>query len=779
MIAGAPSYRYLNRDNVWPEFRYHGLSLDMDGVLHLAALPRLEGDPPPALAGLPAPAGPAGIAVTPDGAVFFSDLACHRILRLDNCGGRDPATCVGGLGDDPGRLHQPRGLAYHPFRHALLVADSANHRVQLFDVVTLQLVDVWGRRGVREGEFLSPWGVAPDAVGNTYVVDYGNQRVQKLDSFGHAVPRFWKQVRVQANKHGFVLNRPVDVAVWTGPSGAEVLILDAEARTVFVFSATGHYRRSIELPQPDLAASDPPMGLAVTGDVVYIGDNSRRRVLTFTPDGTFVGEAAGYAGPVAALTLDGQGGLWVHSGADPDGEPGGIGGVTGGCSAQVGLSQAPAWNGLLRLAARGGHTRRGFMWGGGFTNPSAHAEQWHWLRAMVEPLPARAHFQLYVFRGAPGERPVAPPAASEPPWELTGTTVMELGECLATLAGPPPGALAPIGRADAGRGAWVRIPPDAPECLIPGQLGDELWIGAEFAGDGLVSPALTQMRLDFDHPTWLRHLPPLYQEDRRSRLFLGRFLTLFEGLYDDVETEIRGLPADFDPDAVPAEWLDWLGGWLALDMPEDWDAARKRAAIRQVFDAYARRGTPEGVRAMVRLLCNIDVRIEEPIQHAGWWALPPQDGATPLELDQSQLGFTTMLAAVEPQGAVLGSSALLDGVHLIAGDAYGASLFDEVAYRFSVLMYRGAGYSEAKRDEVRGVIDRERPAHTAYHLCLVEPRLRVGYQARIGVDSVIAAPPSPTRLSTGDAEGGLVLGGDPPARIGEDSRIGQTTRLGD
>ena len=44
------------------------------------------------------------------------------------------------------------------------------------------------------------------------------------------------------------------------------------------------------------------------------------------------------------------------------------------------------------------------------------------------------------------------------------------------------------------------------------------------------------------------------------------------------------------------------------------------------------------------------------------------------------------------------------------------------------------------------MIEREKPAHTAYHLCVIEPRMRVGSQARIGVDAIIAQGPPAVQL---------------------------------
>jgi hypothetical protein len=138
-----------------------------------------------------------------------------------------------------------------------------------------------------------------------------------------------------------------------------------------------------------------------------------------------------------------------------------------------------------------------------------------------------------------------------------------------------------------------------------------------------------------------------------------------------------------------------------------------------------------------------------------------------------------MLVSAEAQGAVVGTTATLDASHLITNEEFGAPLFEDVAHQFSVQVYRGQMRCAETLPQVQAVIEREKPAHTAYHLCIVEPRMRVGFQARIGIDAVIAGPPVASTLGEEtvlNAE--AALGGQPSGRIGERSRIGQTTRVG-
>jgi hypothetical protein len=149
------------------------------------------------------------------------------------------------------------------------------------------------------------------------------------------------------------------------------------------------------------------------------------------------------------------------------------------------------------------------------------------------------------------------------------------------------------------------------------------------------------------------------------------------------------------------------------------------------------------------------------------------DAGTWVEGEGAILGFNTVLASAEPQGAVVGTTATLDRSQLIAQNEYGTPLFEDVAYRFTVAVYPGDVTCAGKLDQVRAILDREKPAHTLYDLCVIVPGLRIGYQARLGVDTLLGGEPVPGRLG----ETALVLGGEARGQVGVSSRVGVTTRL--
>ncbi|NLX11319.1 MAG: phage tail protein [Chloroflexi bacterium] len=726
MNGNGPNYLYLNRDNGWPDFQMHGLVRRDDGSLTLFPVPLLDGVLPPEVARLPAPDLPAGIVVGPDGSLYYTQPEAQRIIRLDVCDSEAlPLPCLGGEGTRPAQFDLPRGLAYHPLRGALLVADSRNHRVQVFDLETLQLVGVWGRAelatgpqpGTAPGRFDTPVALAVDDAGSVYVVDYGNWRVQKLDLNGRPISAFWDTIIAGETAPG----RPVGVATSGRGDEAEVTILDTNPPRVLVYDTQGHYRRTL-----GEGLLLDPLALAADEQGVYVGDNGLRRVIRLALDGSYAEAAVGYQGPIAALALDPDGALWLH--------PGG--------------THAP-----LRLTLDRGYTRSGVLWGGPFEG-GAEPVIWNQVRALAGPLPDGAHLRLFTY--------IADQPTSAPP-------------------DPTPGDLDPF---DTRHSPWCALPPDVLDGLIQGRDGDGapafypagrwLWIGAHLTGEGRSTPILPQVRVDFDHEGYLQHLPAIYATSPQ-RDTLARLLGLFESLFAGAEGQIAGLDRYFDVEAVPAAWLPWLAGWLGLELDERWSEAYQREALAGAFALYAWRGTAEGLRRALKFFAGVEAIVESPIQYATWWALPGADDPGDPDVCTSVLGFTTRLAPAEPDGAVVGTTATLDHAHLISGEEYGVPLFESVAHRFTVQVYQGQAPNTCTLDTIRGVIEREKPAHTDYRLCVIEPKMRLGFQARIGIDTVIgsgAAQGAPL------GEGDLVARGEPPGTIGDRSEIGRSTRLG-
>jgi phage tail-like protein len=697
---------HVNRDDVWRGLHRRGLEV-VDGRLRLADLPAGT------VSGFPQlgadPDTPSGLAVDADGNVYVTDPATRGVVRLDCDAQWRPVPCLGGAGADPTQLRDPGGLVVHPGRAALVVADTGNHRLQLLDLDTHQLLDVWGDPGPgsQPGRFDTPVDVDVDSSGDVYVVDRGNRRVQRFTGGGEVVAGFAARLRSEAE-----LVDPVGVAVVADRDDPVICILDRGRRALVVADPTGHVLADYALDVPA-----DPLGLAVTRHAVYVGAGGA--VLRLRRDGTLVGTAAGYAGPVAALALDCRGGLLVHSGGS--GPP-------------------------TRLVLGAAFVRRGIAWGGPFGGFMPVEKDWQRVVAALATLPAGAHAQLFVHTAdSPAHEPTVDEDAADP--------------------FPAP--------------QWTPGAPDLAEFLVARPARRFAWIGVLLTGDGTGTAEVEQIRLEFDRPGYLSYLPAVYHDDDRPDAFLPRYVALAESLFGEVEDKTAGLSRLLDTAAAPEPFLAELARWLAVDVVARWDTTALRDAVAHAYEESALRGTVAGLRQALRRSTGVDVWIDEPITAAGWWALAAGEESPDVERETSVLGVTTRLAAAEPQGGVLGSTATVDRSQLIENDEYGMPLFDDGAHRFTVRVYQGANYGPERLAAVEAVLDRERPAHTEYQVCRVDPGFPIGVGNRLGIDTVVRGELPPTPLGAQAVLGdGFVLGGAPPGRIGQPGGIGVSTRLG-
>lgn len=187
----------------------------------------------------------------------------EHLIKYFNPAAPDFATAtVGTPRTGDGQLSNPSGMGVDYKAKELYVADAFNHRIQVFDLKSGEYkrqfgqlgfgfvngdmlapqdahvdgdkvfvsnrflnkisvfnkqgeeIESFGSAGTALGQFNQPYGIETDKDGNIYVVDFGNNRVQKFDSaytplwatsgFGFGAGAMWAPIRVDVSNDGRV-----------------------------------------------------------------------------------------------------------------------------------------------------------------------------------------------------------------------------------------------------------------------------------------------------------------------------------------------------------------------------------------------------------------------------------------------------------------------------------------------------------------------------------------------------------------------------------------------
>ena len=119
---------------------------------------------------------PEGICIDAQDRLYVADSCNHRI-QIFSADGKFLRQ-YGRAGSGLGELSYPYDIAVDVHGYQF-VCEFGNSRIQVFDA-NCQPVEIIGGPGAQPGKFANPWGVALDSQGNLYVADAINHRLQKL-----------------------------------------------------------------------------------------------------------------------------------------------------------------------------------------------------------------------------------------------------------------------------------------------------------------------------------------------------------------------------------------------------------------------------------------------------------------------------------------------------------------------------------------------------------------------------------------------------------------------
>ncbi len=249
-----------------------------------------------------------------EGNLYVADSLNHRIQVFD-LDGRF-ARAWGGAGSGPGEFTEPWGVAVDRERDRLYVADTWNHRIQAF---TLEggFVTAWGFHNDSRDDpaadplgFFGPRDVAVDANGDVWVADTGNKRIVKFTRDGTPVGQ-WGGGGAAAGE----FQEPVGIAL---DESGRIYVADTWNRRIQVFDSDfnplgqWHLRAwSGEAP-----ANKPFLTVNAAGQV-FATDPEGYRVLVLSGEGELLavfghfGDDEGSFNVPTGLVVDAQGALFV------------------------------------------------------------------------------------------------------------------------------------------------------------------------------------------------------------------------------------------------------------------------------------------------------------------------------------------------------------------------------------------------------------------------------------------------------------------------------------
>ncbi len=248
---------------------------------------------------------PYGVAVDALGYVYVADTNNHRIQKFTSSG--VPVTMWGQYGDysstpasGAGYFNYPYGVAVDTLGN-VYVADTNNHRIQIFNPNGAPIA-MWGQYGnyssaptIGAGYFNYPSVVAVDASGNVYVADTNNDRIQKFNSSGVPVT-MWGQYgdysSTPASGAGY-FHFPQGVAV---DASGNVYVADTNNDRIQKFNSNGvpvtmwgQFGNYQSNPASGAGYFYYPYELAVDASGnVYVADAGNYRIQKFNSSGTFV-----------------------------------------------------------------------------------------------------------------------------------------------------------------------------------------------------------------------------------------------------------------------------------------------------------------------------------------------------------------------------------------------------------------------------------------------------------------------------------------------------------
>lgn len=289
--------------------------------------------------------------------------------------------------------------------------------------------------------------------------------------------------------------------------------------------------------------------------------------------------------------------------------------------------------------------------------------------------------------------------------------------------------------------------------------GRFLWLKLELQGHaGSRGPSIGALHVVYPRKTYLRYLPPIYQEEPGSAALLERMLSPFETILEGLDLRLDRLFELFDPDTAPPDFLPWLSRWLNVALDENWSVEVQRKLLNEAVSLYRRRGTPRGLADFVDIVFGRRPVIVESAASNPPFILSPVNaaGADRTGREPVVLGTNSVVGRRQIGGSVVGSTTKIGYSALQSSPVEASAPWVTRAYRFVLLMPMNESDYGAVEVSLRRFVRQQSPAHTVFDIRRL-PDDGMGPGGYLEINTKLGGP-DPMRLGFDGALGGTIVG---------------------
>ncbi len=209
---------------------------------------------------------PIGITADTQGLLYITDSVLRKVFVFDEKGNFLKVFC------QSCEFLRPTGIVF--YNNKIYIVDTLEHKIKVFDARNESFIFSFGERGSSKGMFNYPTSIFVNKLGNIYITDSLNFRVQIFDSNGNFLHLF--------GKHGDGtgdFSKPKGIAV---DSEGHIYVADAEFDNVQIFNSEGRLLLTFGKSGKKEGDFSIPAGLFIDeNDQIYVADTFNSRIQVF------------------------------------------------------------------------------------------------------------------------------------------------------------------------------------------------------------------------------------------------------------------------------------------------------------------------------------------------------------------------------------------------------------------------------------------------------------------------------------------------------------------